>query len=195
MLSLLQKTFEREISKDQIIVELSKHLKNDITQTTQVEELANLLEKFIGSMVSALEVANQFTKDPHFGRAVSFGTGQIIQYCFDDEDLFPEREFGILGLLDDAYLVHRFIEILYQMYPHVKLKETKYVLVDTDTLQVVRALMPIGVCDALDRTCNSLVTIANAFFTNATRGKIDTLEQPKTLTIKNALSILKGKVK
>src|SRR5687768_10250180 len=99
MLSLLQKTFEREIHKDQIIVELSKHLKNDITQTTQVEELASLLEKFIGSMVIALEVANQFTKDPDFGRAVSFCTGQIIQYCFDDEDLFPEREFGILGLL------------------------------------------------------------------------------------------------
>lgn len=195
MLSLLSKTFDRDISKDQMIAALSKYFKNESTSSEQIDELASLLEKFIGSMVSGFEVANQFTKDPHFGRAVSFAIGQIIQYCFDEEDLFPEREFGILGLLDDAYLVNRFIGMLYQLYPHVEISKTKYDPCDKYTLQVVRALMPIGVCDSLDRTCNNLFLVSNAFFTSATRENITTAEQPKNLNINQAISILKGKVK
>ena len=57
------------------------------------------------------------SKDPHFGRAVAFATGTILTYIFDEEDLLPEASFGVVGLLDDAYLVHGFVGSLSRMYP------------------------------------------------------------------------------
>jgi hypothetical protein len=112
MNSLLRQSLEREIQHDKLIAQLSKNTVKGRVERQHIVKLASLLEPFLVSICDALEVAAKYSKDPHSGRAVTFAVGQIIQYCFDEEDLFPESHYGILGLLDDAYLVHRFAAML-----------------------------------------------------------------------------------
>jgi hypothetical protein len=190
MRSLLQHGLEREIQHDKLVAELSKHIGNSDADPQHIAELASLLEPFLRSIFRALEVAAKFAKDPQCGRAITFTTGQVVQYCFDEDDLFPEHEYGILGLLDDAYLVHKFAGMLHQMYPHVELGGTTYQPPDERTLQLVCAMLPPGVCDALDRTCFNLLQVANALFTSAPRESNAPLESLATLRIQEAISIL-----
>jgi uncharacterized membrane protein YkvA (DUF1232 family) len=70
-------------------------------------------------MIEALNVATLLTKDPLHRHAIAISTGQIMLYVLDENDLISESTFGILGFLDDAYLVHRFVTLLYQAYPHL----------------------------------------------------------------------------
>ena len=151
MKSILRDSLEREIRTDKLIHELSKHTVNSGADSQRITELANLLQPFLGSIFNALEVAMKLSKHPQFGRAVSFATGQIVQYCFDEEDLFPERDYGILGLLDDAYLIHRFVSMLQEMYSHVGMDDAKYRLPEKPIFELVQTVLPAGVCDALDR--------------------------------------------
>jgi hypothetical protein len=193
MRSLLQQSLEREIRHDKLVAELSKYTGNDVTTSKNIAQLATSLEPFLKSMFQGLETATKFSKDPQYGRAAAFATGQILQYCFDEEDLFPEREYGILGLLDDAYLVHRFTGMLHQMYPHIDTSGVNYGFADEWTLKLVRALLPAGVCDALDRTSYNLIHVANALFTAGTRENIDPKATLSTLRINEAISILTRK--
>lgn len=194
MRSLLQEGLDREIRHEKLVAELSKHTGNGDADLQHVAELARLLEPFLGSILDGLEVAAKFAKDPQCGRAVTFTTGQALQYCFDEDDLLPERNYGILGLLDDAYLVHRFAGMLHQMYPHVDLAGMRYQPPDERTLELVREILPAGVCDALDRTCYNLIQVANALFTGGGRESNAPLETFATLRIHEAISILIRKV-
>lgn len=102
MISLLQQGLERELQSGKLLVDLSKHTANSGADSHAITELANSLEPFLRSIFKGLDLATRLSKHPQFGRAVAFATGQIVQYCFDEEDLCPERDYGILGLLDDA---------------------------------------------------------------------------------------------
>ena len=143
--------------------------------------------------MSALDVTVKFAKDPQYGRGIAFASGQVVQYCFDEEDLFPEAHYGVLGLLDDAYLVHRFVGMLHQMYPHVNVSGISYQFPDEMTLQLVRTLLPTGVCDALDRTCYNLIQVGGALFTSGVRESSAPLESLVTLRVDEAISILSKK--
>ena len=136
----------------------------------------------------------KLSKHPQFGRAVSFATGQIVQYCFDEEDLFPERDYGILGLLDDAYLIHRFVSMLQEMYSHVGMDDAKYRLPEKPIFELVQTVLPAGVCDALDRTCYNLIQVANTLFASGAREGGTSFESFATLRIDEAISILTRKV-
>jgi hypothetical protein len=104
------------------------------------------------------------TKSRGSGRAVAFATGQVLDYLFDEEDLLPERDFGILGLLDDAYLAHIYAGMLSRMYPHVDTSGTGYQPPDERTLNVVRSLLPAGIANALERTADNLLLVAHSLF-------------------------------
>lgn len=194
MRSLLQESLEREIRRDKLVMELSKHTGKGGADSQHIARLAEKLEPFLGSILNALDMAMKFAKDPQCGRAVSFASAQVVQYCFDEEDLFPEGEYGVLGLLDDAYLVHRFVGMLHQMYPHVNVNNMSYTFPDEITLQLVRTLLPAGVCDALDRTCYNIIQVASALFTSGVRESNTPLRTVVTLRIDEAISILNKKV-
>jgi hypothetical protein len=153
-----------------------------------------MLEPFLGSIFHAFEVSAKFAKDPQCGRSVTFTIGQVLQYCFEEDDLFPERDYGILGLLDDAYLVHRFAMMLQQMYPHVELGGTKYQPPDEKTLRIVSTMLPAGVCDALDRTCYNLIQVSNSLFAVGARESYGPIESLATLRVREAISILTTKM-
>ena len=91
-------------------------------------------------MPDAIAAALVMSEDPHCGRAVAFGTGTILTYIFDEEDLLPEASFGTLGLLDDAYLVHSFVDSLRRMYPFAAASPT-YAAPDPQTSEVVAAIL------------------------------------------------------
>jgi hypothetical protein len=194
MISLLQQSLERELQSGKLHADLSKHTANSGADSQAITELANSLEPFLRSIFNGLNVATRLSKHPQFGRAVAFATGQIVQYCFDEEDLFPEQDYGILGLLDDAYLIHRFVNMLQEMYSHVEMENVGYRVPEKSTFQLVRALLPAGVCDALDRTSYNLIQVSNNLFASGTRDSSSSFESFASLRIDEALSVLGRKV-
>jgi hypothetical protein len=194
MKSFLREGLEREIQRDKLVDELSKHTVIRGAKSHQLTELANSLEPFLQSMVSALDVATSMSKHPECGRAIAFATGQIVQYWFDEKDLFPEIDYGILGLLDDAYLIHRFVSMLQETYPYVEVSEIGYNPPERSTFELIRALLPAGVCDALDRTCHNLIQVSGTLFVSGTRNSSSSVESIASLRIDEALSLLESKV-
>ena len=128
-----------------------------------VDQLADALERYLRTVPDALAAALGMSKDPHFGRAVAFATGTILTYIFDEEDLLPEASYGIVGLLDDAYLVHEFVGSLGRTYP-MAAAAIDYAGPDTRTSEVVAAVLPVGVAESLRRTCESTIQVARALF-------------------------------
>ncbi len=119
MIDLLRIGFDEGISADEIADGLRRHA-GDVA-SEDVDELAAVLEGYLRAVPDALATALGMSKDPHFGRAVAFATGTILTYIFDEEDLLPEASYGVVGLLDDAYLVHGFVDSLGRMYPSAAL--------------------------------------------------------------------------
>ena len=115
MIDLLRRGFDEGISTEEIADGLRRHAGDGAGE--DVDELAAVLENYLRTVPDALAAALGMTKDPHFGRAVAFATGTILTYIFDEEDLLPEASYGVVGLLDDAYLVHGFVDSLRRMYP------------------------------------------------------------------------------
>src|SRR5262245_20591346 len=162
MVKLLQLGLEEEISSEALAPLLAKYAPEAAPDC--VAELAALLEPFLRSMPQALSVAVQMTKNRGSGRAVAFATGQALIYVLDEDDLLPERDFGIIGLLDDAYLAHIYAGTLLRMYPKEPISGVGYQPPDERTLSVVRSLLPAGVAIALERTVDNLLLVANSLF-------------------------------
>ncbi len=162
MMKLLQVTLEKQVTSQSLVLALAEWAPE--VALDHIEELALLLEPFLRSMPQALSLAIQMTKDRGCGRAVAFATGQVLDYVFDEDDLLPEQDFGTLGLLDDAYILHTYAGMLSRMYPHVDTSSVGYQPPDQRTLHVVRSLLPAGIANALDRTCDNLVHLASALF-------------------------------
>jgi hypothetical protein len=71
----------------------------------------------------------------------------------------------VVGLLDDAYLVHGFVDSLGRMYPSAAAAASvEYAAPDARTSEVVAAVLPEGVADSLRRTCESTIQVAQALF-------------------------------
>jgi uncharacterized membrane protein YkvA (DUF1232 family) len=161
MIDLLRLGFDAGISADEIAGGLRRHA-GDVA-SEDVDELAAVLEGYLRAVPDALATALGMSKDPHYGRAVAFATGTILTYIFDEEDLLPEASYGVVGLLDDAYLVHGFVDSLSRMYP-LAAPSTEYVAPDARTSEVVASVLPEGVADSLRRTCESTIQVAQALF-------------------------------
>ena len=161
MIDLLRIGFDERISADEIADGLRRHAGDAASK--DVDELAAVLEGYLRAVPDALEAALAMSKDAHFGRAVAFATGTILTYIFDEEDLLPEASYGVIGLLDDAYLVHGFVDSLSRMYPLAP-ASNGYAAPEARTSEIVAALLPEGVSESLRRTCESTVQVAQALF-------------------------------
>jgi hypothetical protein len=159
MIDLLRRGFVEGISADEIADGLRRHAGDGAGE--DVDQLAAVLESYLRTVPDALETALGMSKDPHFGRAVAFATGTILTYIFDEEDLLPEATYGVVGMLDDAYLVHGFVDSLRRMYPAAAVE---YTAPDALTSEVVAAVLPEGVAESLRRTCESTIQVAQALF-------------------------------
>jgi hypothetical protein len=157
----------------------------------ELAELAELLEAYVHGLPSALDALTAMTKEPRVGRSVSFAAGQVLLYLIDEDDLFAERELGAIGLLDDTYLVHACITAIRSEFPQIGLP-AGYEPPDVRTLVTVRLLLPAGVTDALDRTCENLVRVAAALFAgNGDASPPPSPERPG-LRVEQALGALSG---
>jgi hypothetical protein len=130
-----------------------------------VRELAELLESYLKGVPSALDALTAMAKERPHGRSVAFAAGQVLVYLVDEDDLFREAEFGALGLLDDAYLIYGCLEALRFAFPDLNVTAA-YAPPDGRSLAAVRSLLPAGVADALDRTCENLVQVAAALYSD-----------------------------
>jgi uncharacterized membrane protein YkvA (DUF1232 family) len=166
VIDLLRRGFDEGISADEIAEGLRRHAGDAAGE--DVNQLAGVLEGYLRTVPDALEAALAMSKDPHFGRAVAFATGTILTYIFDEEDLLPEASFGVVGMLDDAYLVHGFVDSLGRMFPSAA-SSADYVAPDAHTSEVVAAVLPEGVADSLRRTCESTIQVAQALFPSGQR--------------------------
>jgi uncharacterized membrane protein YkvA (DUF1232 family) len=161
MIGLLRLGFDEGISADELAAALRRHAED--VASDDVDRLAGVLEGYLRTVPDALGAALGMSKDPHCGRAVAFATGTILTYVFDEEDLLPEATFGTVGMLDDAYLVHGFVDSLRRMYPYAAVT-TAYEAPDARTSEVVAAVLPEGVAESLLRTCESTIQVAQALF-------------------------------
>jgi hypothetical protein len=161
VIDLLRRGVEEGISAEEIADGLRRHAADVAAE--DVDELAAVLESYLRAVPDALGTALAMSKDPHFGRAIAFATGTILTYIFDEEDLLPEASYGVIGLLDDAYLVHEFVGSLSRMYP-VAGDLVEYAAPDARTSEVVAAVLPQGVAESLRRTCESTIQVAQALF-------------------------------
>ena len=128
------------------------------------EALAEVLVPFIHAMPDALAWAIQMSKDRRCGRAVAFGTGSVLHYVFDGDDLLPEDTFGAVGLIDDAFLVHAWVRHIHEAFPFAD-PAVSYEPPARSAIQLVAALLPEGVAAALLRTCKGVIQVAAALFT------------------------------
>jgi hypothetical protein len=87
----------------------------------------------------------------------------ILTYIFDEEDLLPEASYGVVGMLDDAYLVHGYVSSLRRLYPFAA-PLIEYAAPDQRTSEMVAAVLPEGVAESLRRTCESTIQVAQALF-------------------------------
>jgi uncharacterized membrane protein YkvA (DUF1232 family) len=161
MIGLLRIGFDEGIAAEEIADALRRDA-GDVA-SEDVDELAGVLERYLRTVPEALATALRMSSDPHCGRAVAFATGTVLTYVFDEEDLLPEASFGTVGLLDDAYLVHQFVDSLRRMYPFAA-SPIAYEAPDARTSEVVAAVLPEGVADSLLRTCESTIQVAQALF-------------------------------
>jgi hypothetical protein len=161
MIGLLRLGFDEGISADELAAALHRHA-GDVANE-DVDQLAGVLEGYLRAVPDALGAALGMSKDPHCGRAVAFATGTILTYVFDEDDLLPEATYGTVGMLDDAYLVHGFVDSLRRMYPFVA-PPAAYDAPDAHTSEVVAAVLPEGVAESLLRTCEGTIQVAQALF-------------------------------
>jgi hypothetical protein len=162
MIELLRIGFDGRVSTDAIAESLRRHAGD--APPDDLEQLAAVLEPYLRSVPDALAAALAMSKNRQCGRAVAFATGTILAYIFDEEDLLPEATFGIVGMLDDAYLAHAFAGSLRRMYPFAAPSSAAYTAPDVRTSDVAASLLPEGVAESLLRTCESTIQVAQALF-------------------------------
>jgi hypothetical protein len=154
-----------------------------------ITELAELLERYLNGIPSALDALTTMAKEPRVGRSVAFAAGQVLVYLTDEDDLFRDVDMGALGLLDDAYLIHACIAALRLAFPELSVPST-YVPPDERSLAAVRALLPAGVAEALDRTSGNLVQVAAALYSGGGQGS-SAPPPPPTLRVGDAMAALR----
>jgi uncharacterized membrane protein YkvA (DUF1232 family) len=162
VLRLLRWGIEREVTVKGVLDVLA-NAEPEIDKAEAVD-LADVLARFVNTTPDALGLALLMSKDPASGRAIAFATGQILTYLFDEDDLLPERTFGGLGYLDDAYLAHAYVRLLSAAFPHVDTSTASYQAPSELTLEVVERLLPPGVAQALSQAAESILSVAASLF-------------------------------
>ncbi len=157
----------------------------------ELAELAELLAAYVHGLPAALDALTTMTKEPRVGRSVSFAAGQVLLYVIDEDDLIAEREMGAIGLLDDTYLVHACIAAVRAEFPQIA-APAGYEPPDARAVAAVRALLPGGVTEALDRTCENLVRVAAALFAGNGDGSPPPSPERPGLRVDQALAALSG---
>lgn len=167
MISYFEEGLRNEATSANIRSALETTLK--VKGQGNLEDLADLVATFLKGIPAALSVALVMTRDPRCGRAVSFAVGQVLKYLVDEEDLFPEDRYGVLGLIDDAYITHSLTMTLMQTFTYVDIGSVSYKAPDKTTLDVIRTLLPNGIPQALDHTCRNMVHVASSLFLTGTQ--------------------------
>jgi len=162
MIDLLRLGFDKGVSAEGLVEALRPHARD--IPSEDLDRLAAVLEQYLRTVPDALATALGMSKDPHCGRAVAFATGAILTYVFDEEDLLPESSYGLVGMLDDAYLVHGFVATLKRMFPFAKPSTVAHAAPDDRMSEVVASLLPEGVAASLRRTSESMIQVALALF-------------------------------
>ncbi len=134
------------------------------------------LSAFIIATPDRIRALTQLIGDPQYGRAVSFGLAQILVYVVDEHDLYGDAAEGAAGMLDDAYLVHRYLEDVCRTYPAVR--ERVGALGSRETGALVARLLPEGIAAALDRTSERLLLVGASLFQAGSVGSSIPLEPP-----------------
>lgn len=189
MIPILKQSLQNEIQHGKLSTDLLKYIKNKHVASQSIEQLSQVLESFLLSMFDALEVVALLRKDPMCGRAVTFANAHVLQYVLDDDDLLSEQDYGVLGFLDDAYLVHRFTSLLCQTYAYVDTSKISYQAPNEHTLQIIRTLLPDGVSTALDMTSSNLIQVASAFFLNGSNAS-NRSSEPFNIRVDDAIELL-----
>jgi hypothetical protein len=146
---LLSKALAEEASAAKLETSLAREAPE--IPAAEISALAELLERYLNGIPNALDALTAIAKEQPFGRSVAFAAGQVLVYLVDEDDLFGDEELGALGLLDDAYLIHACLAALRSAFPELSVP-ANYEPPDERSLAAVRALLPPGVADALDRT-------------------------------------------
>ena len=160
MIDLVRKSLEQSVGGTSLADLLSKRFPEMLD-----DERAQTLPKiaaFLLEIPAAMETINCFASHPACGRATKFAYGEILCYCFDEDDLMPESTWGLLGLLDDAYLLLRFADLLRAYFPYVALVEN--LASSTANFEVVTRLLKPEITDALDRTAHAMLDTGCALF-------------------------------
>ena len=155
--------------------------------SAEIRRLAELLEGYLKGVPDGLDALTAMAKEPPYGRSVAFAAGQVLVYLVDEDDLFRDAELGALGLLDDAYLIHGCLAALSASFPELSVPGG-YRPPNGAALAAVRSLLPAGVPDALDRTCENLVRVAAALYSGGGRGSSDSERPPSNLRVREALA-------
>jgi hypothetical protein len=155
---MLSDLLARELNDQAATERLGAALDAAAADGGDVRPLAELVHGYLASLPAALDALVAMTKERGHGRGAAFAAGQVLLYLFDEQDLLDDRELGALGLLDDAYLVHGCVAALRAALPTDA--GAGYAVPDEQTRSAVRALLPAGVPEALERTCDDLVRVA-----------------------------------
>jgi uncharacterized membrane protein YkvA (DUF1232 family) len=156
----------------------------------EIHELSAVLERYLNSLGDAVAAMTAMVKDAQAGRGVAFAAGSVLLYLVDDDDFLPESEVGAVGLLDDTYLVHRCIAALRGAFPQLPVP-SGYEPPDERSTAAVHSLLPAGVADALDRTCESLARAAGLFAVGGGAGTLDGGEGRPPLRVGEALEAVR----
>lgn len=173
MIDLLREMLAANVTQEAVGQELARH--GTGLTPDELRDLTAVVVPFVHGLADGLAYAISLSKDPRCGRAVAHGTGSVLLYLVDDDDLLPESTFGATGLLDDAFLVHAFVARVRETFPYVP-EPTGYRPPPPGDVDVVAALLPSGVAAALTSTCRSMVTVAAALF--AAPGLVESAEPP-----------------
>jgi hypothetical protein len=185
---LLSKALAEEVSATRLEAVLAGEAPD--VPRADITELAELLERYLSGVPSALDALTTMAKEQPFGRSVAFAAGQVLVYLVDEDDLFRDEELGALGLLDDAYLIHACIAALRSAFPELSVP-AGYTPPDERSLAAVRALLPAGVAEALDRTSQSLVRVAAALYSGGGQDSSAPPSPRPTLRVGDALAGLR----
>ena len=161
---MLSDLLARELSEQAAPERLGAALGAAAADGGDVRPLAELVHDYLSSLPAAIDALVAMSKEPGHGRGAAFATGQVLLYLVDEDDLLDDRELGALGLLDDAYLIHRCLAALRASVG------VAHAGPDERAHGAVRALLPAGVPEALDRTCEDLVRVAMTLYAGSGDG-------------------------
>jgi hypothetical protein len=156
----------------------------------ELRGLADLLEQYLNSLPSAVAALTAMAKEPQVGRSVAFAAGQVLLYVADEDDLLSEGEAGAVGLLDDTYLAHGCVAAIRATFPQAGVP-VGYEPPGERSLAAVRSLLPAGVTDALDRTCDNLVRLAAGLFAGGAVSATEDGTQRPPLRVEAAVNALR----